>query len=169
MARRLSKADEGRGSAQEAGRELASPVGQLTLAQPRSGTRGRPPPEPTGAWSPAAGAVPPSRSPAADACPSGARHRAGTAPGSRDEPRPPGSRPSRWWTDPSQSCAPLRRPTEWLWTDLRSQLPGPSKKWARLLEELAARLDRGTIYDRQLPAMRPAVAALVDSFNRRWS
>ena len=42
-------------------------------------------------------------------------------------------------------------------------------EWARLLDELASRLDRGTIYDRQLPVMRPAVAALVDSFNRRWS
>ena len=47
--------------------------------------------------------------------------------------------------------------------------PRTVEEWVRLLEELAARLDRGTIYHRQLPAMRPAVAALVDSFNRRWS
>ena len=47
--------------------------------------------------------------------------------------------------------------------------PRTVEEWARLLEELAARLDRGTIYDRQLSVMRPAVAAVVDSFNRRWS
>jgi hypothetical protein len=46
--------------------------------------------------------------------------------------------------------------------------PGTAEEWARLLEELAERLDRGTIYDRQLPVLRPAVAALVDSMNRRW-
>lgn len=51
-----------------------------------------------------------------------------------------------------------------------SQLGSPRtvEEWARLLRELASRLDRGTIYDRQLSEMRPAVAALVDSFNRRW-
>jgi hypothetical protein len=47
--------------------------------------------------------------------------------------------------------------------------PRTVEEWARLLEDLASRLDRGTIYDRQLPVMHPAVAALVDSFNRRWS
>ena len=47
--------------------------------------------------------------------------------------------------------------------------PRTVEESVRLLEELAARLDRGTIYHRQLPAMRPAVAAMVDSFNRRWS
>ena len=46
--------------------------------------------------------------------------------------------------------------------------PGTAEEWARLLEQLAGRLDRGTIYDRQLPVLRPAVAALVDSMNRRW-
>ena len=46
--------------------------------------------------------------------------------------------------------------------------PGTVEEWARLLEQLASRLDRGTIYDRQLPVLRPAVAALVDSLNRRW-
>ena len=48
-------------------------------------------------------------------------------------------------------------------------MPRTVEEWARLLEALVARLDRGTIYDRQLPVLRPAVAALVDSFNRRWS
>jgi hypothetical protein len=47
--------------------------------------------------------------------------------------------------------------------------PRTVEEWARLLEELAARLDRGTIYGRRLSVMRPAVAAVVDSFNRRWS
>lgn len=107
--------------------------------------------------------------PAADVCPSGARHHAGTAPGSRDEPRPQGSQPSKWWTGASKSAARSQRSGGWWSTDLRSRLHGPVEEWARLLEELAARLDRGTIYNRQLPAMRPAVAALVDSFNRRWS
>ena len=46
--------------------------------------------------------------------------------------------------------------------------PRTVEEWARLIEELAARLDRGTIYDRQLSVMRPAVAAVVDSFDRRW-
>ena len=35
--------------------------------------------------------------------------------------------------------------------------------------ELTDRLDRGRIYDRDVPALRPAVAALVDAFNRRWT
>lgn len=51
--------------------------------------------------------------------------------------------------------------------DPRAVAAGGAAAWRRAV--VAARLDRGTIYDRQLPAMRPAVAALVDSVNRRWS
>lgn len=34
--------------------------------------------------------------------------------------------------------------------------PRTVEEWARLLEELASRLDRGTIYDRQLPSHAPS-------------
>ena len=40
-------------------------------------------------------------------------------------------------------------------------------EWSNLLAELTERLDRGRIYDRDVPALRPAVAALVEAFNRR--
>ncbi len=46
--------------------------------------------------------------------------------------------------------------------------PQTVDEWAVLLAELADRLDRGRIYDRDVSALRPAVAALVDAFNRRW-
>lgn len=42
-------------------------------------------------------------------------------------------------------------------------------EWSDLLAELTDRLDRGRIYDRDVPALRPAVAALVEAFNRRWT
>ena len=42
-------------------------------------------------------------------------------------------------------------------------------EWSDFLAELTDRLDRGRIYDRDVPALRPAVAALVDAFNRRWA
>lgn len=46
--------------------------------------------------------------------------------------------------------------------------PRTVEDWSRMLRELASRVDRGVIYDRQLSEMRPAVAALVDALNRRW-
>ena len=47
--------------------------------------------------------------------------------------------------------------------------PQTVDEWAGILAELADRLDRGRIYDRDVPALRPAVAALVVAFNRRWT
>jgi hypothetical protein len=47
--------------------------------------------------------------------------------------------------------------------------PQTVDEWAGILAELTDRLDRGRIYDRDVPALRPAVAALVDAFNRRWT
>ena len=45
--------------------------------------------------------------------------------------------------------------------------PQTVAEWTGLLAELTDRLDRGRIYDRDVPALRPAVAALVEAFNRR--
>lgn len=45
--------------------------------------------------------------------------------------------------------------------------PRTVEEWTRMLCALASGVDRGVIYDRQLAEMRPAVAALVDAFNRR--
>ena len=45
--------------------------------------------------------------------------------------------------------------------------PQTVHEWSNLLAELTDRLDRGRIYDRDVPALRPAVAALVEAFNRR--
>lgn len=45
--------------------------------------------------------------------------------------------------------------------------PHTVDEWADLLAELTDRLDRGRIYDRDVPALRPAVATLVEAFNRR--
>jgi hypothetical protein len=47
--------------------------------------------------------------------------------------------------------------------------PQTVAEWTGLLAELTDRLDRGRIYDRDVPALRPAVAALVEAFNRRWT
>jgi len=47
--------------------------------------------------------------------------------------------------------------------------PQTVAEWAGILAELTDRLDRGRIYERDVPALRPAVAALVDAFNRRWA
>lgn len=47
--------------------------------------------------------------------------------------------------------------------------PHTVHEWSNLLAELTDRLDRGRIYDRDVPALRPAVAALVEAFNRRWA
>ena len=47
--------------------------------------------------------------------------------------------------------------------------PQTVDEWAGILAELTDRLDRGRIYDRDVPALRPAVAALVEAFNRRWT
>jgi hypothetical protein len=47
--------------------------------------------------------------------------------------------------------------------------PQTVHEWSNLLAELTDRLDRGRIYDRDVPALRPAVAALVEAFNRRWT
>lgn len=47
--------------------------------------------------------------------------------------------------------------------------PQTVHEWSDLLAELTDRLDRGRIYDRDVPALRPAVAALVEAFNRRWA
>ena len=38
-----------------------------------------------------------------------------------------------------------------------------------LLAAPTDRLNRGRIHDRDVPALRPAVAALVDAFNRLWT
>ena len=45
--------------------------------------------------------------------------------------------------------------------------PQTVHEWSNPLAELTDRLDRGRIYDRDVPALRPAVAALVEAFNRR--
>lgn len=42
-------------------------------------------------------------------------------------------------------------------------------EWSDLLAELTDRLDRGRIYDRDVPALRPALGALVEALNRRWT
>ncbi|MGB2934741.1 MAG: hypothetical protein WBB91_05650 [Nostocoides sp.] len=47
--------------------------------------------------------------------------------------------------------------------------PQTVAEWTGLLAELTDRLDRGRIYDRDVPALRPAVAGLVEAFNRRWT
>ena len=47
--------------------------------------------------------------------------------------------------------------------------PQTVDEWAGILAELTDRLDRDRIYDRDVPALRPAVAALVEAFNRRWT
>jgi len=47
--------------------------------------------------------------------------------------------------------------------------PQTVHEWSNLLAELTDRLDRGRIYDREVAALRPAVAALVEAFNRRWT
>jgi len=47
--------------------------------------------------------------------------------------------------------------------------PTRGLEWAGILAEFTDRFDRGRTYDRDVPALLPAVAALVDAFNRRRS
>ena len=45
--------------------------------------------------------------------------------------------------------------------------PASAHEWARLLEELASKLDTGRVYDRDLPVLIPAANALIDALQRR--
>lgn len=45
--------------------------------------------------------------------------------------------------------------------------PASAREWARLLEELAVGLDRGRVYDRDLPVLIPAANALIEALERR--
>ncbi|WP_345207517.1 hypothetical protein [Fodinibacter luteus] len=45
--------------------------------------------------------------------------------------------------------------------------PASAREWARLLEELAAKLDSGRVYDRDMPVLIPAANALIDALQRR--
>ena len=45
--------------------------------------------------------------------------------------------------------------------------PTSAGEWARLLEELAVGLDRGRVYDRDLPVLIPATNAVIDALQRR--
>ena len=45
--------------------------------------------------------------------------------------------------------------------------PTSAREWARLLEELASKLDTGRVYDRDLPVLIPAANALIDALQRR--
>ncbi len=45
--------------------------------------------------------------------------------------------------------------------------PASAHEWARLLEELAAKLDTGRVYSRDLPVLIPAANALIDALQRR--
>lgn len=45
--------------------------------------------------------------------------------------------------------------------------PQSADEYAKVLTELAAKIDAGRIYDRDLPTLAPAVAALVGSMTRR--
>jgi len=45
--------------------------------------------------------------------------------------------------------------------------PASAREWARLLEALAAKLDTGRVYDRDLPVLIPAANALIDALQRR--
>lgn len=45
--------------------------------------------------------------------------------------------------------------------------PASAREWARLLEELASRLDTGRVYDRDLLVLIPAANALIDALQRR--
>ena len=89
--------------------------------------------------------------------------------GARDEPRPRGLSAIEVVDRPVQVVRTVTKIKRVVVDGPRIATPRTVEEWARLLEELAAQLDRGTIYDRQLSVMRPAVAAVVDSFNRRWS
>lgn len=45
--------------------------------------------------------------------------------------------------------------------------PSNVADWCALLDELASRLDRGRIYDRDLSRLCPPLTTLISSFNRR--
>ena len=45
--------------------------------------------------------------------------------------------------------------------------PQSAAEYAQLLTELAAKIDAGRIYDRDLPTLAPAIAALVEAMTRR--
>ena len=45
--------------------------------------------------------------------------------------------------------------------------PASAREWARLLEELAVGLDRGRVYDRDLPVLIPAANAVIEALQRR--
>ena len=45
--------------------------------------------------------------------------------------------------------------------------PTNAHEWARLLEELAGKLDAGRVYDRDMPVLIPAANALIDALQRR--